>query len=229
MENENKLGVMPISKLIWNMSLPIIASMLVQALYNVVDSIFVSHVSESALTAVSLAFSLQNVMIAVGVGTGVGVNALLSKSLGEKNQERANKTAENGIFLSLCSYASEQNTHMQRGGICTETVSCPFLSRLSASFAASASISFLLSSAASLPASFCVSFCARLTEDRTVFHFLSFGSLGRANSWGSQWRLCATYRNSSCFSVPSSPYLPQYIIPSCLLYAVVSGFHGNSP
>ena len=79
-------------------------SMLVQALYNVVDSIFVSHVSESALTAVSLAFSLQNVMIAVGVGTGVGVNALLSKSLGEKNQERANKTAENGIFLALCSY-----------------------------------------------------------------------------------------------------------------------------
>ena len=80
-------------------------SMLVQALYNVVDSIFVSHVSESALTAVSLAFSLQNVMIAVGVGTGVGVNALLSKSLGEKDQERANKTAENGIVLSLCSYA----------------------------------------------------------------------------------------------------------------------------
>ena len=96
---------MPISKLIWNMSLPIIASMLVQALYNVVDSVFVSHVSESALTAVSLAFSLQNVMIAVGVGTGVGVNALLSKSLGEKNQSRANATAENGIFLSLCSFA----------------------------------------------------------------------------------------------------------------------------
>ena len=79
--------------------------MLVQALYNVVDSVFVSHVSESALTAVSLAFSLQNVMIAVGVGTGVGVNALLSKSLGEKNQSRANATAENGIFLSLCSFA----------------------------------------------------------------------------------------------------------------------------
>mgnify|MGYP003022079071 CR=1 FL=1 len=78
--------------------------MLVQALYNVVDSIFVSHVSESALTAVSLAFSLQNVMIAVGVGTGVGVNAMLSKSLGEKNQSRANATAKNGIFLSLCSF-----------------------------------------------------------------------------------------------------------------------------
>ena len=79
-------------------------SMLVQALYNVVDSVFVSHVSENALTAVSLAFSLQNVMIAVGVGTGVGVNALLSKSLGEKNQHRANATAKNGIFLSLCSF-----------------------------------------------------------------------------------------------------------------------------
>ena len=79
-------------------------SMLVQALYNVVDSVFVSHVSESALTAVSLAFSLQNVMIAVGVGTGVGVNAMLSKSLGEKNQHRANATAKNGIFLSLCSF-----------------------------------------------------------------------------------------------------------------------------
>mgnify|MGYP001163067459 CR=1 FL=1 len=104
MQNENKLGVMPIKKLIWNMSLPIIISMLVQALYNVVDSVFVSHVSESALTAVSLAFSLQNVMIAVGVGTGVGVNAMLSKSLGEKNQRRANATAENGIFLSLCSF-----------------------------------------------------------------------------------------------------------------------------
>ena len=81
-------------------------SMLVQALYNVVDSIFVSHVSEGALTAVSLAFSLQNMMIAVGVGTGVGVNALLSKSLGEKDQERANRTAENGIFLALCSFAA---------------------------------------------------------------------------------------------------------------------------
>ena len=87
------------------LSIPMMISMLVQALYNVVDSVFVSHVSESALTAVSLAFSLQNVMIAVGVGTGVGVNALLSKSLGEKNQSRANATAENGIFLSLCSFA----------------------------------------------------------------------------------------------------------------------------
>ena len=102
---ENIMGTMDINPLLIKLSVPMMISMLVQALYNVVDSIFVSHVSENALTAVSLAFSLQNVMIAVGVGTGVGVNALLSKSLGEKDQARANKTAENGIFLSLCSYA----------------------------------------------------------------------------------------------------------------------------
>ena len=102
---ENIMGTMAINPLLIRLSVPMMVSMLVQALYNVVDSIFVSHVSENALTAVSLAFSLQNVMIAVGVGTGVGVNALLSKSLGEKNQERANKTAENGIFLALCSFA----------------------------------------------------------------------------------------------------------------------------
>ena len=89
-ERENIMGTMDINPLLIKLSVPMMVSMLVQALYNVVDSIFVSHVSESALTAVSLAFSLQNVMIAVGVGTGVGVNALLSKSLGEKNQERAN-------------------------------------------------------------------------------------------------------------------------------------------
>ncbi len=81
---------MEINPLFVKLSVPMMISMLVQALYNVVDSVFVSHVSESALTAVSLAFSLQNVMIAVGVGTGVGVNALLTKSLGEKNQSRAN-------------------------------------------------------------------------------------------------------------------------------------------
>ena len=102
---ENIMGTMDINPLLVKLSVPMMVSMLVQALYNVVDSVFVSHVSESALTAVSLAFSLQNVMIAVGVGTGVGVNALLSKSLGEKNQERANKTAENGIFLAFCSFA----------------------------------------------------------------------------------------------------------------------------
>ena len=97
------MGTMSINPLLIKLSVPMMVSMLVQALYNVVDSIFVSHVSESALTAVSLAFSLQNV--AVGVGTGVGVNALLSKSLGEKDQYRANKTAENGIFLAFCSFA----------------------------------------------------------------------------------------------------------------------------
>ena len=102
---ENIMGTMAINPLLVKLSVPMMVSMLVQALYNVVDSIFVSHVSENALTAVSLAFSLQNLMIAVGVGTGVGVNALLSKSLGEKNQDRANKTAENGIFLALCSFA----------------------------------------------------------------------------------------------------------------------------
>ena len=102
---ENIMGTMDINPLLVKLSVPMMISMLVQALYNVVDSVFVSHVSESALTAVSLAFSLQNVMIAVGVGTGVGVNAMLSKSLGEKNQRRANATAENGIFLSLCSFA----------------------------------------------------------------------------------------------------------------------------
>ena len=88
MQNENKLGTMPISKLIWNMSLPIIASMLVQALYNIVDSIFVSRICEDALTAVSMAFPLQNIIIAIAVGFGVGINALLSRALGQKNAER---------------------------------------------------------------------------------------------------------------------------------------------
>ena len=80
------MGTMEINPLLVKLSVPMMISMLVQALYNVVDSVFVSHVSESALTAVSLAFSLQNVMIAVGVGTGVGVNAMLSKSLGERTR-----------------------------------------------------------------------------------------------------------------------------------------------
>ena len=101
---ENIMGTMEINPLLLKLSIPMMISMLVQALYNVVDSIFVARVSENALTAVSLAFSLQNMMFAVGIGTGVGVNALLSKSLGEKNQYRANKTAENGLFLALCSY-----------------------------------------------------------------------------------------------------------------------------
>ena len=98
---QNKMGVMPVNKLLINMSLPMIISMLVQALYNVVDSMFVSRVSENALTAVSLAFPAQNLMIAVATGTAVGVNALVSRSLGEKNFERANKIGENGVFLAF--------------------------------------------------------------------------------------------------------------------------------
>lgn len=98
---ENKMGVMSEGKLLMNMALPMIASMLVQALYNVVDSIFVSQVSESAVTALSLAFPIQNMQIGFAVGIGVGVNSLLSKSLGERNQEAANCTAGNGLVLML--------------------------------------------------------------------------------------------------------------------------------
>ena len=96
---ENKMGVMPVGKLMVNMALPMIISMLVQALYNVVDSIYVSQISESAVTALSLAFPVQNMQIGFAVGIGVGVNSLLSKSLGQKNQEQANRTAGNGIVL----------------------------------------------------------------------------------------------------------------------------------
>ena len=101
---ENKMGVMPIPKLLISMALPMMIAMLVQALYNVVDSIFVSQLGENALTAVSLAFPIQNLMIAVATGTGVGVNALLSKSLGEKNFPLVNKAAINAVFLYVCSY-----------------------------------------------------------------------------------------------------------------------------
>ena len=97
----NKMGFMSEGKLLMNMALPMIASMLVQALYNVVDSIFVSQVSESAVTALSLAFPIQNMQIGFAVGIGVGVNSLLSKSLGENNQEAANRTAGNGLVLML--------------------------------------------------------------------------------------------------------------------------------
>ena len=100
------MGVMPVRRLLITMSLPMVISMLVQALYNVVDSMVVSYISEYALTAVGLAFPAQNLMISVGVGTGVGVNALLSKSLGEKNFDAANKAAVNGIFLAFCSWAA---------------------------------------------------------------------------------------------------------------------------
>ena len=101
---ENKMGVMPVGKLLAGMAIPMMISMLVQALYNVVDSVFVAKISEDALNAVSLAFPLQNLMIAVGGGTAVGINALLSRSLGEKNQEMADRAANTGIFLSLCSF-----------------------------------------------------------------------------------------------------------------------------
>lgn len=94
---------MPVPKLLITMSLPMMISMLVQALYNIVDSMFVAKLSEEALTAVSLAFPVQNLMIAVAAGTGVGINALLSRNLGEKNFEGANNAAKNGIFLGLMS------------------------------------------------------------------------------------------------------------------------------
>ena len=102
---ENKMGVMPIGKLLFNMALPMIISMIVQALYNVVDSIYVSQVSESAVTALSLAFPVQNMQIGFGLGIAVGVNSLLSKSLGEKDQEAANYAAGNGIFLVIIAVA----------------------------------------------------------------------------------------------------------------------------
>ena len=100
---ENKMGVMPVGRLLAGMALPMMISMLVQALYNVVDSVFVSRLSENAFNAVGLAFPLQSLMIAVGAGTAVGINALLSRSLGEKKQEMADRAAGTGIFLSLCS------------------------------------------------------------------------------------------------------------------------------
>ena len=101
---ENKMGIMPIDKLLISVSLPMIISMIVQALYNIVDSVFVSKISENALTAVSLAFPMQILTIAVGAGTGVGINALLSRRLGEKKFDDVNKAATNGIFLIFLSY-----------------------------------------------------------------------------------------------------------------------------
>lgn len=98
---ENKMGVMPVGKLLVNMALPMIISMLVQALYNIVDSVYVSQVSESAVTALSLAFPVQNMQIGFAVGVGVGVNSLLSQSLGRKDQETADWAAGQGIFLAL--------------------------------------------------------------------------------------------------------------------------------
>lgn len=100
----NKMAVAPMNRLLWKMGLPMIISMVLQAMYNVVDSIFVANMGEKgalANQALTLAFPIQILIIAIGVGTGVGINAILSKSLGEKNQEKVNKIAGNGIFLSL--------------------------------------------------------------------------------------------------------------------------------
>ena len=101
---ENKMGTMPENKLLLSMAVPMMISMLVQALYNIVDSIFVSRICEDALTAVSMAFPWQNIIIAIAVGFGVGINALLSRALGQKNAERVNQVAVNGLLLAWLSY-----------------------------------------------------------------------------------------------------------------------------
>ena len=101
---ENKMGTMPENKLLLSMAVPMMISMLVQALYNIVDSIFVSRICEDALTAVSMAFPLQNIIISIAVGFGVGINALMSRALGQKNAERVNQVAVNGLLLALLSY-----------------------------------------------------------------------------------------------------------------------------
>lgn len=102
---KNKMATAPMKKLFWRMGLPMIISMILQALYNVIDSVFVTNMGENGVLAnqaLTLAFPIQILIIAIGVGTGVGLNALLSKSLGENEQEKVNKTAGNGIFLSVC-------------------------------------------------------------------------------------------------------------------------------
>ena len=102
---ENKMGVMPVGRLLLTMALPMALSMLVQALYNVVDSAFVSRISDTnnnALTAVGLAFPVQNIMIGIATGIAVGVNALLSRALGAKDQQQVNRAALNGIVLAAC-------------------------------------------------------------------------------------------------------------------------------
>ena len=102
--NENKMETMPVNKLLITMAAPMVLSMLIGALYNVVDSLFVSHYGENALSAVSLAFPIQNIIIATGTGIGVGINALLSRFLGEKKQKKVNQTALNGIILGIGFY-----------------------------------------------------------------------------------------------------------------------------
>jgi Na+-driven multidrug efflux pump len=102
-EKENKMAAMPMKKLVLNMSFPLMLSLLIQSLYNIVDSIFVAKLSESALTATSLVFPMQLLMIAVGVGTGVGVNAVLSRNIGAKNEKMVENVAATGVVLSLIS------------------------------------------------------------------------------------------------------------------------------
>ena len=139
---ENKMGTMPIGKLLLNMSLPMVIAMIVQALYNVVDSLYVSQISESAVTALSLAFPIQNIQIGFATGIGVGVNSVLSKSLGEANRENANRAAGNGIllvgivtvaFILFGLFASRPYFEMQsevqetvEGGISYMTICCLF-------------------------------------------------------------------------------------------------------
>ena len=104
---KNKMAVVPLKKLFWKMGLPMIISMVLQALYNVIDSIFITNMKSDGVIAnqaLTLAFPIQLLIIAIGVGTGVGINALLSKSLGEQNKDKVNKIAGTGIFLSICIY-----------------------------------------------------------------------------------------------------------------------------
>lgn len=102
--SENRMGTVPVKGLLWQMSFPMMISMLVQALYNIIDSIFVSKIDTNAMNAISLAFPIQNLLIAFGVGTGVGINALLSRKLGEKDQDSVDKSAMNGIFITVITY-----------------------------------------------------------------------------------------------------------------------------
>ena len=104
-KKENKMGVMPMNKLLLNMSIPMMASMIVQAMYNIVDSIYVSRIHEDALTALNLCFPIQMLVMAFGNGMATGVNALVSRALGEKQKDKADRIAMNGVFLSLASAA----------------------------------------------------------------------------------------------------------------------------
>lgn len=123
----SRMGSAPIGPLLLSCSVPMMISMLVQALYNIVDSIFVSHVNEAALSAVSLAFPIQNLMIAFAVGTAVGVNAYLSRCLGEGNRTEASRAAMNGLFLAFCGgIALSGVRHFGRAGVhCVPDHRCP--------------------------------------------------------------------------------------------------------